>query len=98
MLDTLAAMVWNMTDTSKIKARFKNTLRPSELKASFIRRYIGPIVDERLIMDDHKDKIWTTTSQTLANFLSDEGLLENHYILDLETGQEQPMQTFAEKG
>ena len=98
MLDTLAAMVWDITDTSKIKARFKNTLRPSELKASFIRRYIGPIVDERLIMDDHKDKIWTTTSQTLANFLSDEGLLENHYILDLETGQEQSMQTFAEKG
>lgn len=98
MLDTLAAMVWDITDTSKIKARFKNTLRPSELKASFIRRYIGPIVDERLIMDDHKDKIWTTTSQTLANFLSDEGLLKNHYILDLETGQEQSMQTFTEKG
>jgi len=97
MLDTLAGMVWNITDNTKIKARFKDTLRPTQLKASPIRRYVGPIVDERLIMEDHETKIWTTTSQTLANFLSDEGLLADHYILDLETGQEQTMQAFAEK-
>ena len=98
MLDTLAAMVWDTTDSLAIKARFKNTLRPSELKASFIRRYIGPLVDERLVMTDHEDKIWTTTSQTLANFLKDENRLAQHYMLDLETGAQQPLETLAEKG
>lgn len=97
MLDTLAAMVWNTTDSLAIKARFKDTLRPSQLKASFIRRYIGPLVDERLVMEDHDDKIWTTTSQTLANFLKDEGRLAQHYMLNLETGTQQSLETLAEK-
>ncbi len=96
MLDSLAALVWDTKDISEIKARFKDMLRPSELKASFIRRHIGPLVDERLVMDDHNDKIWTTTSQTLANFLADEGQLESHYMIDLETGVQQPMKALAE--
>jgi hypothetical protein len=96
MLDTVAAMVWNMTDSLAIKKKFESTLRPSELKASIIRRYIGPLVDERLIMTDHKDKIWTTTSQTLANFLEDEGRLGEHYALNLETGAEQSLEALAE--
>ena len=98
MLDTLAAMVWETTDSLAIKGRFQDTLRPSELKASFIRRHIGPLVDERLIMTDHADKIWTTTSQTLANFLEDEGRLAGHYALNLETGAEQSLESLAEKG
>jgi len=98
MLDTLAAMVWNTTDSLAIKARFKDMLRPSELKASFIRRHIGPLVDERLVMNDHDEKIWTTTSQTLANFLKDENRLAAHYMLNLETGAQQSLQTLTEKG
>lgn len=97
MLDTLAAMVWETTDSLAIKTRFKDMLRPSELKASLIRRYIGPLVDERLVMTDHGDKIWTTTSQTLANFLKDEGRLESHYMLNLETRAQQSLETLAEK-
>jgi len=97
MLDTLAALVWDTTDSLAIKARFKDTLRPSELKASFIRRHIGPLVDERLVMTDHDDKIWTTTSQTLANFLEDEGRLAAHYVLNLETGAEQSVKSLAEQ-
>ncbi len=97
MLDSLAALVWDTKDISEIKARFKEMLRPSELKANFIRRHIGPLVDERLVMDDHDDKIWTVTSQTLANFLADEGQLQSHYMIDLETGAQQPMQALAEE-
>ena len=97
MLDTLAAMVWETTDSLAIKKRFKETLRPSELKASFIRRHIGPLVDERLIMTDHEDKIWTTTSQTLASFLKNEGRLAAHYALNLETGAEQSLESLTEK-
>ncbi len=96
MLDTLAAMVWDMTDSLAIKKKFENSLQPSELKASFIRRYVGPLVDERLIMTDHEDKIWTTTSQTLANFLKSEGRLAAHYALDLETGTEQSLESLTE--
>ncbi|MDB2437170.1 DUF2145 domain-containing protein [Hellea sp.] len=91
MLDTLAAMIWNTTDSLAIKARLKDILRPAELKTSLIRRYIGPLVDERLVMEDHEDKILTTTSKTLANFLEDENRLKAYYMLDLETGAQQAL-------
>ncbi len=83
MLDSLAAMVWGTPNSSVIKERFKTTLKPTELKSSFIRRRIGPIVDERLIVTDHEGPLLTTTRQTLAQFLSDEGRLEKAYALKL---------------
>jgi len=49
-------------------------------------------------MNDHDEKIWTTTSQTLANFLKDENRLAAHYMLNLETGAQQSLQTLTEKG
>ncbi len=83
MLDSLAAMFWETPNSTDIKARYQNVLEPTELKASFVRRKIGPIVDERLIMNDHDDEIWTTTRQTLAQFLDSQGALEKAYVMDL---------------
>ena len=85
MLDSLAAMFWETPNSTDIKARYKGVLKPTELKASFIRRKVGPIVDERLIMDDHSEEIFTTTRQTLAQFLESQGALDKEYILDLKS-------------
>lgn len=85
MLDSLAAMFWETPNTTEIKSRFETVLKPTELKASFARRKVGPIVDERLIMTDHEDKILTTTRQTLAQFLDSQGALERAYVLDLKS-------------
>jgi len=84
MLDSLAALFWETPNSSEIKTRFKSELEATELKASFIRRKIGPIVDERLIMDDHEGAIFTTTRQTLAGFLERENRLRSAYILDFQ--------------
>jgi len=83
MLDSLAAMFWNMPNATNIKDRYKELLEPTELKASFIRQKIGPIVDERLIMDDHNKVILTTTRKTLIQFLESQNALDRAYILDL---------------
>lgn len=85
MLDSLAAMFWGTPISTDIKAKYDGVLEPTELKASFMRRKVGPIVDERLIMDDHGDEILTTTRQTLAQFLDSQGALEKAYIMDLKT-------------
>jgi len=84
MLDSLAAMFWETPNSMDIKTRYQNVLKPTELKASFIRRKIGPVVDERLILDDHEDEIWTTTRQTLAQFLESQEALDKAYVMDLK--------------
>lgn len=84
MLDSLAAMFWDTPNTTQIKTRLKGVLEPTELKASMIRRKVGPVVDERLIMTDHDSPILTTTRQTLAQFLDSQDGLAKDYVLDLD--------------
>jgi len=84
MLDSMAAMFWDTPNSTEIKERYKDVLKPTELEASFIRRKIGPVVDERLLMDDHGENILTTTRQTLAQFLDSQGALDKAYIMDLK--------------
>lgn len=86
MLDTLAAFFWGMSDTQKVKAGLMEGLKPSEIKTSWLRRKIGPLVDERLIMSDHSGPIYTATRQTLELFLDSEAALAESYVLPLTQG------------
>ncbi len=83
MLDSLAAMMWDTPNSNLIKMGLKDMLKPTELKTSFIREKIGPIIDERLIINDHDGPILTTTRQTLAHFLEAHEVLKKAYVLDL---------------
>jgi len=82
MLYTVAAMFWDTQDTDIIRQRLMKTITPHELKASLIRRHIGPKVDERLIMADHGKTIQTTTFQTLTQLFDREGRLKESYVLE----------------
>ncbi len=84
MLDSLAAMFWNTPNSTLIKEKYQGVLKPKELETSFIRRYIGPIVDERLKIEDHGETIVTTTRKTLAQFLDSQGALQSEYIMVLK--------------
>ncbi|WP_409431918.1 DUF2145 domain-containing protein [Litorimonas sp. RW-G-Af-16] len=84
MLYAVAAMFWDTTDREAIRQRLITTIEPTELKASLIRRHIGPKVDERLIMADHGDKIITTTFGTLTQLFEREGRLQESYVLAFE--------------
>lgn len=83
MLDALAALFWQTTDPKAIKEQLKPVLKPTQIKASWIRRTFGPMIDERLIMADQSGIIYTTTRQTLADFLESEGRLSRAYVLNL---------------
>lgn len=82
MLDTMAAFFWDEYDPAKIKVQFKKTLEPAKINASFMRRHVGPLVDERLIMRDQGKPILTTTSQTLSGFLKSENRLSKSYTFE----------------
>lgn len=83
MLDTMAAMFWDVKTANEVKARFTVTLTPATIDASWLRRTIGPKVDERLLMDDQDSQIFTTTRATLGRFLDSQKALAEDYILPL---------------
>ena len=84
MLYVFAAAIWDTTDREVLRQKLQNTIVPTELKVSFIRRYYGPKVDERLILKDHGKKVFTTTFATLTQLLEQTGRLEESYVLKLK--------------
>ncbi len=82
MLYAVAALFWDSTDRKLLREKLTNTIDPTLLPASIIRRHIGPKIDERLIMADHGKTIQTTTFGTLTQLFETEGRLQRRYILE----------------
>ena len=83
MLDVLAAFAWDEYDSAALKAQLSKTIKPTQIKAGFIRRHIAPFVDERLIMADHGKQIFTVTRLDLQELMEGENMLEKAYVLKL---------------
>lgn len=88
MLDAMASLFWETSDPAAIKARYQGVLKPTQIETSFVRRLFGPMIDERLIMDDQDKTVLTTTRQTLADFLDSEGRLHAEYALMLKSAHD----------
>jgi len=83
MLYAFAAAIWNTTDHEELRETLKEKLTPTELKVSMVRRYYGPKIDERLILKDHGEKIFTTTFGTLTKIFKATGRLKESYVFPL---------------
>ncbi len=83
MLYVFAAAVQGTTDREELRQYLEGTITATELKVSFIRRYYGPKVDERLIMDDHGDKVFTTTFATITQLFKKTDRLQESYVIPL---------------
>ena len=84
MLYAVAATIWDTADRAVLRDRLAETITPTELKVSPVRRHYGPMIDERLILDDHGKRVVTTTFGTLAELLEATGNLSKRYVLELE--------------
>lgn len=82
MLDVIAAALWQTDDYAQIKTNLKAHFKPTVIKASGFKRFVGGIADPRMRTDDHGRKIETVTYESLARFLKDNGLLQDAYVLD----------------
>ena len=82
VLNELASAIWQEPDITKLIEKLATSFKPTEIKASFVRRRIAPFVDERLIMKDHDKKIETTTREDLIEFLKSQNVLDMAYRLD----------------
>jgi len=85
MLYAVAATIWDTTDRKALRDKLAVTITPTELKVSALRRHFGPMIDERLILEDHGKKVLTTTFGTLTQLFEVTGRLEESYILTFES-------------
>ena len=81
MLYAIGAAIWDTTDRAALRNSLAETITPTELKVSKMRRHFGPMIDERLILDDHGEKVLTTTFGTLTQLFEATGRLEESYVL-----------------
>jgi len=81
MLYAIAASIWDTTDREVLRDKLRETITPTELKVSPLRRHFGPMIDERLILDDHGEKVLTTTFGTLKQLFEETGRLDEGYTL-----------------
>ena len=84
MLYAVAAAIWGTTDREVLRERVAETVEPTVLDVSPVRRHFGPMIDERLILDDHGERVVTTTFGTLGELLDRTGGLERRYVLGLD--------------
>lgn len=84
VLNELASAIWQEPDMAKMIEKLPATFKPTEIKAGPIKRFLGPIVDERLIMKDHDQIIATTTREDLIEFLTSQNVVGETYRLDFK--------------
>ncbi|WP_371395804.1 DUF2145 domain-containing protein [Fretibacter rubidus] len=88
MLYALGGMIWKTTDKAEVLSMLKHAIEPTELDVSLVRRHFGPLIDERLILDDHGKTVQTTTSADLAELLNNTGQLAESYRLTFKRAQD----------
>lgn len=81
MLYALGGMIWQTTDKTQVRDMLQHAIEPTVLAVSPIRRHFGPLIDERLILDDHSKIVQTTTASDLAELLNTTGQLAESYRL-----------------
>jgi len=84
MLYAIAAAIWDTTDRAILRDKLAETITPTELKVSPLRRHFGPMIDERLLLDDQGEKVLTTTFGTLTELFEATGRLNESYVLAFE--------------
>ena len=84
MLYALGGMIWKTRDKAQVREMLTHAIEPTVLDVSAVRRHFGPLIDERLILDDHGKIVQTTTSSDLGELLNNTGQLSENYRLNFK--------------
>ncbi len=79
MLDILAAAIWETTDRERLKRNLAAHFQPARVRAGIFERMFGPSVDERIRLEDHRGRIYTTTFRAMGDFMLENGFADAVY-------------------
>ena len=84
LLDLIAAAAWETTDRAQIKLNLEAHFQPQRIRTGLLERMLGPSVDERIRLEDHRGPIRTTSFSALAGFMQTHGLASDVYEIEAE--------------
>jgi len=84
LLDVIASAAWQTTDYKQIKANLTEHFEPQQIEAGVLKRIFAPWADSRLKMQDQRKGIQTVTYASIAKFMDDYEMSEEHFKLTRE--------------
>ena len=84
MLNVIGAAIWQTDDPLQITANLKAHYEPTVVKTNAVMRLFGPIADQRLRTDDQDGTVRTATYESMAEFMRENKLLQEAYVLNFQ--------------
>ena len=84
MLNVIGAAIWQTSDPLQITANLKAHYEPTVVKTNAVMRLFGPIADQRLRTDDQDGTVRTATYESMAEFMRENKLLQEAYVLNFQ--------------
>jgi hypothetical protein len=81
VLDVIAAAAWQTDDYAQIKADLKAHFQPTVVQVNAFERLFGPMMDSAVKTDDQSGPLVTATYESVAAFMTDNGLMAQTYRL-----------------
>lgn len=82
LLDMIFAAIYQTENRLQIKVNEQAYFTAQSIKLSPLKRVLAPLVSDGIKMSDHPAQIMTATFTTIAQFLTDNGLVESVTVLD----------------
>ncbi|MBR9825620.1 MAG: DUF2145 domain-containing protein [Alphaproteobacteria bacterium] len=84
MLDVVASSIWQTTSREQIKVNLDAYFSPSRVHLNVFERWVGPLIDQRLRLDDHTGDIRTTTYASMADFMLAFDLADQEDVFEID--------------
>ncbi len=84
MLDVVSSAIWQTTNREQIKVNLDAYFRPTPVELNVFERFVGPLFDQRLRLDDHYDGIRTATFRSMADFMLAFELADETDVFEIE--------------
>lgn len=76
MLDVVAAALWETADRAQLKSNLRAHYTPAKIQTNLLQRIFAPMVDDRLVTEDHRGAVRTTTFRSMGEFMEANGLAD----------------------
>ena len=83
LLRLVAAAGWGLTDAERLDAGLRERFKPTVVRLDPIVRWLGPLFDRRLALDDQHGPILTASEASIAAFMAEDGWLQSETRLTL---------------
>jgi hypothetical protein len=84
MLTIVSSAAWETEDRAQIASNLRAHFEPQTIEVGRLKRFFGPMVDDRLHTDDHDGAIRTATFASMAAFLEKFSLSRSAYVIQRE--------------